>query len=107
MGIDANNCMYPIAYAVVNAEDKENWDWFLELLKDDIRMANSLSFTIISDKQKGIVEAVKKHVEHAEHRFCVRHMYNNFKAKHPGLALKEMVWVVATSTTIPGSQKLM
>nr|GEX15047.1 multidrug resistance-associated protein 5 [Tanacetum cinerariifolium] len=27
-----NNCIYPVAWAVVNVENKDNWTWFLELL---------------------------------------------------------------------------
>ena len=26
---------------------------------------------------------------------CVRHMYNNFKKEHPGLALKDRIWSAA------------
>ncbi|XP_060972424.1 uncharacterized protein LOC115704296 [Cannabis sativa] len=107
VGIDANNCMFPIAYAVVDSENKENWEWFVEILKEDLQMNNSLSFTFISDRQKGLLEAVKKHAEDAEHRFCVRHMYNNFKTKHPSLTLKEMVWAAARTTTIPRFQQHM
>lgn len=28
MGRDANNQMYPIAWAVVKVENSENWSWF-------------------------------------------------------------------------------
>ncbi|KAM6584021.1 hypothetical protein CsatB_011023 [Cannabis sativa] len=107
VGIDANNCMFPIAYAVVDSENKANWEWFVEILKEDLQMNNSLSFTFISDRQKGLLEAVKKHAKDAEHRFCVRHMYNNFKTKHPSLTLKEMVWAAARTTTIPRFQQHM
>uniref|UniRef100_A0A803NVE5 MSP domain-containing protein n=1 Tax=Cannabis sativa TaxID=3483 RepID=A0A803NVE5_CANSA len=106
IGIDANNCMFPIAYVVVDSRIKK-WEWFVEILKEDLQMNNSLSFTFISDRQKGLLEAVKKHAEDAEHRFCVRHMYNNFKTKHPSLTLKEMVWAAARTTTIPRFQQHM
>ena len=29
---------------------------------------------------------------------CVQHMYNNFKKQHPGLALKERIWVAARAS---------
>ncbi|KAL6219455.1 hypothetical protein ACLB2K_007214 [Fragaria x ananassa] len=35
----------------------------------------------------------------ASHRHCVRHLYNNFKAKHPGEGLKQLVWNAARSST--------
>ena len=37
VGIDGNDGMYPIAYAVAEAENKETWTWFLENLIGDIR----------------------------------------------------------------------
>lgn len=32
VGIDANNEMFPIAYAAVKIENRETWTWFLEYL---------------------------------------------------------------------------
>ena len=36
MAIGENNGMYPIAYAIAKAENKETWTWFLENLIGDI-----------------------------------------------------------------------
>ncbi|GKF05161.1 pentatricopeptide repeat-containing protein [Tanacetum coccineum] len=36
IGRDGNNYIYPIAWVVVNVENKDNWSWFLELLGEDI-----------------------------------------------------------------------
>ncbi|KAL3525267.1 hypothetical protein ACH5RR_013639 [Cinchona calisaya] len=36
----------------------------------------------------------------AEHRMCLRHMYNNFKKVHSGLALKDWIWAAAKATTV-------
>jgi hypothetical protein len=33
---DANNQMYPVAFAVVEAEVKYSWTWFLETLLSDL-----------------------------------------------------------------------
>ncbi|GJY92028.1 ribonuclease H-like domain-containing protein [Tanacetum coccineum] len=33
IGRDGNNHIYPVAWAVVNVENKDNWTWFLELLE--------------------------------------------------------------------------
>ncbi|KAL2458132.1 SWIM-type domain-containing protein [Abeliophyllum distichum] len=99
VGVDRNNGMYLLAYAVVEIENGENWRWFLGLLKDDLHMNNSHDWTFISDKQKGLVSAIKLLFEHSEHRTCVRHLYNNFSATHKGIALKNCLWDAARATT--------
>ena len=52
MGRDANNEMYPIAWAVVRVENHENWGWFLHLLSDDLSLKDGNGITIISDSHK-------------------------------------------------------
>ena len=52
IGIDPNNQMYPITYAVVEQEKKKSWAWFLQLLKHDLCIDNNHAWTFMSDKQK-------------------------------------------------------
>ena len=35
VGVDVNNQMYPIAYAIVESETRDSWRWFVELLHVD------------------------------------------------------------------------
>jgi hypothetical protein len=51
VGRDANNNMYPIAMAVVEAETKDSWTWFLEALVADLGPTPH-GWTFISDRQK-------------------------------------------------------
>ena len=45
--------MYPIAFAVVEAEVKDSWIWFLETLVSDLGThARHARPTFISDRQK-------------------------------------------------------
>lgn len=52
VGMDANDCIYPITYAVVEAETRETWGWFFQLLSVDLEIQNSYCLTLMSDKQK-------------------------------------------------------
>lgn len=52
VGVDPNDCMYPIAYAVVEIESKETWTWFLEHLAMDLEIQQSSKWTFMSDRQK-------------------------------------------------------
>jgi hypothetical protein len=52
VGIDPNDCIFPIALAVVEVESKASWKWFLETLKQDLGIQNTYPWTTMSDKQK-------------------------------------------------------
>ncbi|XP_062006008.1 uncharacterized protein LOC133723208 [Rosa rugosa] len=62
-------------------------------------MENPMSYTFITDKQKGLGIAIADLMSGAEHRHCVRHLYNNFKCKNPGKGLKQTLWNAARFTT--------
>lgn len=55
VGRDANNKMFPIAWAVVDVESEDNWVWFIEKLQTDLNLHDGEGFTIISDRQMVII----------------------------------------------------
>ncbi|KAL3504701.1 hypothetical protein ACH5RR_034542 [Cinchona calisaya] len=97
VGIDPNDCIYPIAYAVVEIENKNSWRQFIEHLKYDLGIYDQQSWTFISDRQKGLGSDIHEILPRIEHRHCVRHLHNNFKKLHPGDSLKARVWACARS----------
>ena len=52
IGRDANNQMYSIAWAVVEKETMDSWEWFLGLLCKDLGITDGKEWVIISDQQK-------------------------------------------------------
>ncbi|GJY26626.1 pentatricopeptide repeat-containing protein [Tanacetum coccineum] len=52
VGRDGNNHIFPVAWAVVAVENKDNWSWFLDLLADDLEVPNGNGLTLISDQHK-------------------------------------------------------
>ncbi|XP_022631890.1 uncharacterized protein LOC111240670 [Vigna radiata var. radiata] len=96
---DANDQMMPLAYAIVEVENKDTWSWFMELLIEDLGGTEVCSsLTLISDQQKGLLPAVQNLLPGVSHRFCVRHLYANFRKKFPGKNLKKLMWRAATAT---------
>lgn len=79
VGIDGNNGIYPVAWAIVESETRETWTWFLEFHKVDLDIHHSTHYTFMSDKQKRLEQAIKGLFPEATHRHCVRHLHNNFK----------------------------
>ncbi|KAH7861243.1 hypothetical protein Vadar_023663 [Vaccinium darrowii] len=66
VGRDPNEEYFPIAFAVVEDENKDRLD------------------TTLKELQPGY-----------EHRLCCRHLYNNLRKKHPGLLIREKFWFAA------------
>ena len=52
VGIDPNDCIYPIALVIIEVESLATWKWFLETLKADIGIENTYPWTLMIDKQK-------------------------------------------------------
>ncbi|GKC60913.1 hypothetical protein Tco_1088511 [Tanacetum coccineum] len=107
IGLDANNGIYPLAYAIVEKETTCSWTWFLECLGGDLGMTKESNFTFISDKQKGLAIAMTNVFPCAEHMSCLRHIHENMKTKWNGQAYKELLWRCASATTVPYFDRAM
>ncbi|XP_020413352.1 uncharacterized protein LOC109947482 [Prunus persica] len=68
---------------------------------NDLGIQNGLAWVFISDKQNGLIPAMQTVLPNTEHRMCVRHLYNNFRGQHTGLALKHLLCAAAKATTLP------
>ncbi|KAM0038177.1 putative transposase, mutator type, MULE transposase domain-containing protein [Helianthus debilis subsp. tardiflorus] len=101
VGVDANNGIYPVAFAIVESESFNSWSWFLECLGEDLDLTSNSNFTFISDRQKGIIPAIQKVFPAAEHRFCLRHIHENMKSTWRGDMYKNLLWKAASATSIP------
>ena len=100
IGVDPNNGLYPIAYAATEGETKDSWIWFLTLLKEDLKIEKDYEWTIISDKQKGIIQACDSVFSGADNRFCMKHMHSNMVAAgFKGTAMRQALWKAAKATT--------
>ncbi|KAG8387140.1 hypothetical protein BUALT_Bualt03G0222300 [Buddleja alternifolia] len=91
------------AYAIVSSETRQNWEWFLTLLKEDLNMVRDDAYTFISDKQKGLIPAFQNVLPGVDNRYCVRHSSGNMKTSggFKCLAYKHALWNAALATTIP------
>ncbi|KAJ9542234.1 hypothetical protein OSB04_028740 [Centaurea solstitialis] len=98
IGRDGNNHIFPIAWAVINVENKENWTWFLGLLGEDLEIEQGEGLTLMSDQHKGLLEAVKDVMPYAEHRQCARHIYENFRKQFTGVEFRNLFWKAAKAS---------
>ncbi|KAI5416348.1 hypothetical protein KIW84_041420 [Lathyrus oleraceus] len=82
LGRDGKNQNFLIAYFVVEAETKG----FMTM---------------------GLVPVVQGISANVESRLCVKNLYGNWKKKHLGLELKEVLWATARATTTPTWEREM
>ncbi|KAL3522602.1 hypothetical protein ACH5RR_015436 [Cinchona calisaya] len=75
---DGNDNMFPIALAIVKAE-----------------------------RQKGLIIAVDDVFPHSHHRFCLRHIYQNFIQKFKGKELRDYFWAAASAGNAKDFNKAM
>ncbi|KAL4286851.1 hypothetical protein AHAS_Ahas19G0127500 [Arachis hypogaea] len=52
VGRDPNDNYFPIAVAIVEAETRDSWGWFINLLLDDIGYVSRRKWIFMSDQQK-------------------------------------------------------
>jgi hypothetical protein len=52
VGMDPNDCIFPIAMAIFEVESFASWEWFLKTLKEELGIGNTYPWTIMTDKQK-------------------------------------------------------
>ncbi|KAK8512133.1 hypothetical protein V6N11_012919 [Hibiscus sabdariffa] len=57
VGRDSNDQIFPIAWAVVEVENRDTWTWFLNNIQMDLELENGEKVTLISDMQKVHEEA--------------------------------------------------
>lgn len=52
VALDANNSLFPVAFAIVKFENKDTWNWFFFWFEDYFGpFANNILLTFISDRQ--------------------------------------------------------
>jgi len=101
--VDANNRLFPLAYAVVDAENDENWGWFVELLRTVIQNHSPAhlelgKLTFLCDRQKGLLEAVNHVFPGSPHAYCLRHLHENFHKRFLNRLLKALLYKAARAT---------
>ncbi|XP_058223177.1 uncharacterized protein LOC131332884 [Rhododendron vialii] len=104
---DGNNQSFPLAFAVVEAETKDAWTWFMGILEDLIGNLEEMGWCFMSDRQKGLTQTFAAKYPTIEHRYCIRHMYANFNKLYKGKEWKDLMWQAASVYTIQEFEEKM
>jgi hypothetical protein len=77
VGIDAEDHVLPLAWALVPGESEIWWSWFCEHLARAFEDALLPQYVIISDRDKGLLKAVESKLPGACHAMCCQHIAEN------------------------------
>ncbi|KAF6142864.1 hypothetical protein GIB67_002728 [Kingdonia uniflora] len=106
VGLDENNGLFHIAIYLCRSECLATWKTFMGLLAPYLTLHPS-KLTFISDRQKGLVDAVAQVFHHQNHRFCFRHFYKNFKKNFKGAHLERLSWGAAKAYVQEEKEKFL
>ncbi|XP_021758656.1 uncharacterized protein LOC110723618 [Chenopodium quinoa] len=107
VGLDGNNKIFPIAYAIVGQEDKDSWSFFFWHLLNIVKESSRKHWTIISDRQKGVDLALTQIWPEADRRYCCRHLSRNYKKAFPGPLMYILFWRACNATSFFTFRKAM
>ncbi|CAM8902856.1 unnamed protein product [Rhodiola kirilowii] len=96
IGLDANNHILPLAFALVESENNSSWKWFMSCIREGVTKREGLC--VVSDRHNGILAAMREpewQEPKAFHRVCVRHLQGNFMTKVKDEVLKAKLGEVA------------
>ncbi|XP_073154707.1 uncharacterized protein [Henckelia pumila] len=101
-GFDGDGGLFPLAFGVVDEENDDNWMWFLSELHSllEVNTENMPRLTILSDRQKGIVDGVEANFPTAFHGFCMRHLSESFRKEFNNTMLVNLLWEAAHVLTV-------
>lgn len=75
--VDADDGFFPVAFAIVDVENNDNWRWFLEQIKSAVTTSQSITF--VSDREKGLKNSVLEVFENAHHGYSMFHLVESFR----------------------------
>lgn len=82
-GKDGNQGLFPLCFAIVDSESKDNWYWFLGKLRTMLSTDRDVVF--ISDRNEGILDGVVKNFPLSPHAYCLFHLKQNLRHCLPGM----------------------
>ncbi|KAI9166267.1 hypothetical protein LWI28_029243 [Acer negundo] len=105
--LDVDNEIFSIAYTVCETKCKESWIWFLRLLHESLDWDDNKRICFMSDRQKGILAALKSEWPTAKNRYCFRHVFANYNYKFKSLDLRKKIWRAAKVGHVAGFNNVM
>nr|DAD38449.1 TPA_asm: hypothetical protein HUJ06_009090 [Nelumbo nucifera] len=90
--VDGNEGIFPIAFAIVDIVNDDNWHWFLVQLKSVLPTSQPITF--VADRQNGIRMSILEIFNDCHHGYCLHHLTEDLKKDLKGPFTQEVVRVI-------------
>ncbi|MQL85859.1 hypothetical protein Taro_018382, partial [Colocasia esculenta] len=80
--LNGNNELFTVAYSIADSETYDNWVWFLQNLKKALLSDRRIAF--LSDRGKGLKEAIPDIFPNDHHGYYFQHIMQNFNDQCAG-----------------------
>lgn len=97
-GIDANNNVLPLAWALVPTENEAYQTWFCEELQTSFPGIQEIGYVFISDREKGLAAALSTIFPFGCHAYCCQHIADNVQSNYR-IRAKALFWPCAQAKT--------
>ncbi|KAL3692139.1 hypothetical protein R1sor_005790 [Riccia sorocarpa] len=97
-GVFTSSFILVLAYGIAPVEERDTWCWFISNLKHCIHGLASPNVVIVSDRQKGFIDAVAEELPANEHIHCTFHLQMNLR-RHFGAQVSKYFQRLIYATT--------
>ncbi|KDP28332.1 hypothetical protein JCGZ_14103 [Jatropha curcas] len=108
--LDGNDGIFPVAFAVVDIVNDDNWHWFLVQLKSALSSFQPITF--VGDRQMGLRQSIVTVFQDSFHSFCLHNLSQELKDDLKGPHTEEVASVIvshlydaAQAATLDGFRK--
>ncbi|TXG72622.1 hypothetical protein EZV62_001201 [Acer yangbiense] len=78
VALDANNDLFLVAFCICERETLLSWTWFLKTLREFLKCPEDHPICFMSDRQKGVIGALKSEWPTAIIRYCFTILFNKY-----------------------------
>uniref|UniRef100_K3YXR9 SWIM-type domain-containing protein n=1 Tax=Setaria italica TaxID=4555 RepID=K3YXR9_SETIT len=93
VGVDLEQQLVPLAFALAESENNESWSWFIKLVRRHV-LGPSRIVCMILDRHHGLLNCAKDHMDGFPplvHRWCTRHFAANMSRREFSEKLEDLV----------------
>ncbi|XP_028065307.1 uncharacterized protein LOC114268351 [Camellia sinensis] len=110
--VTAADKIIPFAFAVVDNEIIDSWDWFITLRRRHV-CRDQEGVTLISDRYTTLLSVVSRIWDNPAvqprdyHTYCLRHVCSNFNERFGNTVAKDLVWRAGSARQVRKFNKIM